>query len=405
MLEDLGTGQTAQFLVAVAAVALGLVALFIVMRFIRGRSNSTFIRGGKNRQPRLAVLDAAPVDARRRLVLVRRDSVEHLILIGGPTDLVIESGIAVEAPAAMADRAPADNRVQETIPAADEPVAEAPPPARQAYGARNESRAEPVRQQQTAPMRDPAPAPAPTATPQEAVTAAPVREAAPAHRQPASVVAAFPARSDRDETDREADQALDLLDAARNRVLPHSSESETAELKTAEAETAEVNAANGPQAASYYEFELPAPEQKDPAPVRVAPHPRPTSPTQVAAFPSTGPVAAAVAARASTPPASQVTQPEPASASVPRQNAQSDEMSDFESILEAELSGEIEMDDLGLGDEIAMEDAGSRRDGDLSTVSAAGPDRPEEAAPARDRSRDSLEEEMNKLLGDLSRRN
>jgi hypothetical protein len=40
------------------------------------------------------VLDAAAVDARRRLVLVRRDGIEHLIMIGGPTDIVIESGIS-----------------------------------------------------------------------------------------------------------------------------------------------------------------------------------------------------------------------------------------------------------------------------------------------------------------------
>lgn len=393
MLEDMGSGQTAQFLVAVAAVALGLVALFIVMRFIRGRSNSTFIRGGKNRQPRLAVLDAAPVDTRRRLVLVRRDSVEHLILIGGPTDVVIESGIAVEASAAMTDRSPADNRTEDIRPAAAEPAAETPAPARQIRSAPTESRAEPARQPQTIPMRDPSPAPAPKSTPQEAVTAAPAREAAPAHRQPASVVAAFPARNDKDE----ADQALDVLDAARDRVLAPSPEREPAEP-----DAVDVNAANGPQAA-YYEFEMPAPDQKGPSSVRIAPHPAPAKAPQVAAFPSAGPVAAAAAARASsTPPVSTVARsaPEPASTGTQR-----DEVSDFESILEAELAGEIEMDDLGLGEEIALEDSRSGQDGDLSTVSAAGPDRSKETAPVRDRSRDSLEEEMNKLLGDLSRRN
>jgi hypothetical protein len=39
------------------------------------------------------VIDAASVDARRRLVLVQRDNVEHLLLIGGPTDVVIEPNI------------------------------------------------------------------------------------------------------------------------------------------------------------------------------------------------------------------------------------------------------------------------------------------------------------------------
>ena len=43
--------------------------------------------------PRLAVIDAAAVDGRRRLVLVRRDNIEHLLMIGGPTDIVVEPNI------------------------------------------------------------------------------------------------------------------------------------------------------------------------------------------------------------------------------------------------------------------------------------------------------------------------
>lgn len=42
---------------------------------------------------RLEVMDHASVDGRRRLVLVRRDNVEHLIMIGGPVDVVVETGI------------------------------------------------------------------------------------------------------------------------------------------------------------------------------------------------------------------------------------------------------------------------------------------------------------------------
>lgn len=49
------------------------------------------------RQRRLAIAEVLPVDNRRRLVLVRRDAVEHLLLIGGTTDLVVEA--AVPAPA------------------------------------------------------------------------------------------------------------------------------------------------------------------------------------------------------------------------------------------------------------------------------------------------------------------
>lgn len=51
--------------------------------------------------PRLGVSEQVMVDSRRKLVLVRRDDVEHLILTGGPVDVVIETGIA--APANMLD--------------------------------------------------------------------------------------------------------------------------------------------------------------------------------------------------------------------------------------------------------------------------------------------------------------
>ena len=47
----------------------------------------------RSRLPRLAVIDSVGIDRRRRLVLVRRDHVEHLLLINGPTDLVVESNI------------------------------------------------------------------------------------------------------------------------------------------------------------------------------------------------------------------------------------------------------------------------------------------------------------------------
>jgi flagellar protein FliO/FliZ len=47
----------------------------------------------KGRGRRLSVIEVTPVDARRRLVLVRRDDTEHLILLGQAGELVIETGI------------------------------------------------------------------------------------------------------------------------------------------------------------------------------------------------------------------------------------------------------------------------------------------------------------------------
>jgi flagellar protein FliO/FliZ len=48
---------------------------------------------GPKPEKRLDVVDQANVDGRRRLVLIRRDDVEHLIMTGGPVDVVIETNI------------------------------------------------------------------------------------------------------------------------------------------------------------------------------------------------------------------------------------------------------------------------------------------------------------------------
>jgi hypothetical protein len=78
------------FFAFVAVLALIGVAAWLVRRFATNRLGANTNRG---RMPRLAVIDAAAVDGRRRLVLVRRDNMEHLIMIGGPTDIVVESNI------------------------------------------------------------------------------------------------------------------------------------------------------------------------------------------------------------------------------------------------------------------------------------------------------------------------
>jgi len=69
---------------------IGLTA-WLIRQFGSARPSSG--GGARNRQPRLAVLDSAVVDARRRLVLIRRDNVEHLLMIGGPTDVVVEANV------------------------------------------------------------------------------------------------------------------------------------------------------------------------------------------------------------------------------------------------------------------------------------------------------------------------
>jgi flagellar protein FliO/FliZ len=85
-------------------IVLGLIGAiaWALRRFGAGRFRDT----ARGRQPRLAVIDHASVDGRRRLILVRRDNVEHLLMIGGPTDIVVEPNI-VRAMAAPGARPPA----------------------------------------------------------------------------------------------------------------------------------------------------------------------------------------------------------------------------------------------------------------------------------------------------------
>ncbi len=56
---------------------------------------------------RLGIVEIASIDAKRRLILVRRDEVEHLIVIGTSSELLVESGIVARSDvAARAGAAP-----------------------------------------------------------------------------------------------------------------------------------------------------------------------------------------------------------------------------------------------------------------------------------------------------------
>ncbi len=72
--------------VAVLIIIAVLLLAVMVARAIGGR-----VRG--RRGSRLGISEFREIDKQRRLVLVRRDGVEHLLLIGGNEDLVVETGI------------------------------------------------------------------------------------------------------------------------------------------------------------------------------------------------------------------------------------------------------------------------------------------------------------------------
>ncbi|GIL00108.1 MAG: hypothetical protein BroJett030_00070 [Alphaproteobacteria bacterium] len=163
MFGDGSPGLTLVLIVLGLAVA--LVLLFWVFRKIAG---DTALKPGRSRQPRLSVTDAAIVDDKRRLVLVRRDNVEHLVMIGGPTDFVIETSIIRAQPAAA---------VQAAAPPETAPAARPTQPRDTREPARAEPRSGAT---ETGPLAATEAAPAPAAAPSPAVeTETPPRFARP----------------------------------------------------------------------------------------------------------------------------------------------------------------------------------------------------------------------------------
>jgi len=340
MPDNIFGGQGATLLTAIVIVAVAMLALVGVFWLIRARASSTFIRGGKNRLPRLAVLDATAVDTRRRLVLIRRDDVEHLVMIGGPTDIVIESRITGHAdPAAAAPQAermvqPAAAQQPRPPAPAQAPQPPQPRPATAAIAAAagaastmHSQAADALDSVRTRVFEDPGfdeseleelmaapPAPQP-------VTASPARTPA-AQAQPSTSAA-----------DAERTEAADLLESARTRVFEEPSFDDSAfDDLTA-----------------------------DESPNRAA--------TQPSVPPSARPVTAAKS-------------PAP----------------DFEAVLAEELSEDLSVD---IDDESFFTEPYTEHQLDPSEAEIIEAPK---VKPEPQPSRDSLEAEMERLLGDLSRK-
>lgn len=79
-------------LLLVFLAAAGYIGWMFLKGYLTGQSPTAAIFGPKPER-RLEVMEQSNLDGRRRLVLIRRDNVEHLIMTGGPVDVVIETGI------------------------------------------------------------------------------------------------------------------------------------------------------------------------------------------------------------------------------------------------------------------------------------------------------------------------
>ena len=299
------------FLLVLGLIGVGAWGL---RRFTSGRLGGAGTRG---RQPRLGVIDYASVDARRRLILVRRDNVEHLLMIGGPTDVVVEANIvrAVAAPRDVALARPAAAEpLPRAIPLPDngngswplQPEVITPPPARQApkiEPATDEAPSWPPLQPQAdtppaRPQRDtlaaladelsarpappPAPArvrtPAPARAPLEARAEPRVVEPRPEPRAPA--VQAAPTPADTAAADQSLAEMAHRLEAAlRKPNAPAEARAPQPRQEPRQAQPAEQAAAPEPQPAPPAPSQPRAARPPEPKPARSAPAKPPQSTT------------------------------------------------------------------------------------------------------------------------------
>lgn len=84
--------QIFRFLLALVFV-LGLIGV-LALAAKRAGFSARATRATPGSGKRLSIVEVMAVDAKRRLVLIRRDEREHLVLLGVDRDLVVETDIA-----------------------------------------------------------------------------------------------------------------------------------------------------------------------------------------------------------------------------------------------------------------------------------------------------------------------
>ncbi len=81
-----------QLLRLVAALVF-VISLMGGLAFLMKHFNNRRLLSPGGKRKRLQVVEILPLDPRRRLILLRRDNREHLVILGTNGETVIESGI------------------------------------------------------------------------------------------------------------------------------------------------------------------------------------------------------------------------------------------------------------------------------------------------------------------------
>jgi flagellar protein FliO/FliZ len=116
-----GARYVAWLITAVALIILALLLWWLIRKALGDRINMSDRADRRGRPPRLGVTESFNIGPQgRRLVMVRRDNVEHLIMIGGPNDVVIETNV-------IRGERPSVGRADSRLSEPDLPLAPLPP--------------------------------------------------------------------------------------------------------------------------------------------------------------------------------------------------------------------------------------------------------------------------------------
>ena len=78
-----------------AALIFVIGLIILTSTLLRKYGDSGRVSRSSKDDRRLSVVDSVAIDGRRKMVLLRRDDVEHLVIISADGQIVVESGIEV----------------------------------------------------------------------------------------------------------------------------------------------------------------------------------------------------------------------------------------------------------------------------------------------------------------------
>lgn len=94
-MEEMSLGTTIMQFIFALGFVIALLAVFAYGAKRLGFIAKVTINSDKRQAKRLNIVEIMPVDAKRRLILIRRDNKEHLVMLGTERDLLIEQNIDV----------------------------------------------------------------------------------------------------------------------------------------------------------------------------------------------------------------------------------------------------------------------------------------------------------------------